>query len=389
MKFNLFQFIMEVFGYPLGYIMWAIYQIIHNYGWAIILFTIVTKALLIPFAIKQQKSTIKMQIIQPKMQEIQKKYKNNPQKMNEEIQALYERENYSMAAGCLPMLIQFPIIFGLLDVVYRPLTHLLHISGDTMSQLIQIATGIIGESATSGYAPQISILNSVKADPNAYAALGGDVVEKILTFDTNFLGLDLSVFPNKVIQFGFSGDALNSMLNPIILIPILSGVTALLMSLVTMRNTPNAGSANDFGHEAIEVILKNMEDHRKDLIVIVAGYTDRMEQFIHANPGLESRFNKYFFFEDYDGKQLMEIFRSMCKKNGYTLSEEGEQFMEKDLQELYEERDENFGNARDVRNLFEQAVARQADRVSQLEEPTREQLMELKPEDLEEESPAP
>ncbi len=148
----------------------------------------------------------------------------------------------------------------------------------------------------------------------------------------------------------------------------------------------NAESANDFGHEAIEVILKNMEDHRKDLIVIVAGYTDRMEQFIHANPGLESRFNKYFFFEDYDGKQLMEIFRSMCKKNGYTLSEEGEQFMEKDLQGLYEERDENFGNARDVRNLFEQAVARQADRVSQLEEPTREQLMELLPEDLEEPS---
>ena len=148
----------------------------------------------------------------------------------------------------------------------------------------------------------------------------------------------------------------------------------------------NADNANDFGHEAIEVILKNMEDHRKDLIVIVAGYTDRMERFIHANPGLESRFNKYFFFEDYDGKQLMEIFRSMCKKNGYTLSEEGEQFMEKDLQELYEERDENFGNARDVRNLFEQAVARQADRVSQLEEPTREQLMELLPEDLEEPS---
>ena len=150
----------------------------------------------------------------------------------------------------------------------------------------------------------------------------------------------------------------------------------------------NADNANDFGHEAIEVILKNMEDHRKDLIVIVAGYTDRMERFIHANPGLESRFNKYFFFEDYDGKQLMEIFRSMCKKNGYTLSEEGEQFMEKDLQELYDSRDENFGNARDVRNLFEQAVARQADRVSQLEAPTKEQLMELLPEDLEEPQPA-
>lgn len=144
----------------------------------------------------------------------------------------------------------------------------------------------------------------------------------------------------------------------------------------------NTDNANDFGHEAIEVLLKNMEDHRKDLIVIVAGYTDRMEQFIHANPGLESRFNKYMFFEDYDGKQLMDIFRSMCKKNGYTLSEAGEQFMEKDLQELYDSRDENFGNARDVRNLFEQAVSRQADRVSQLEGPTKEQLMELRPEDL-------
>ena len=74
----------------------------------------------------------------------------------------------------------------------------------------------------------------------------------------------------------------------------------------------------------------------------------------------------------------------MCKKNGYTLSEEGGRFVEKDLQELYDSRDENFGNARDVRNLFEQAVARQADRVSQLEEPTKEQLMELRPEDLEE-----
>ncbi len=145
----------------------------------------------------------------------------------------------------------------------------------------------------------------------------------------------------------------------------------------------NSENANDFGREAIEVLLKNMEDHRDDLIVIVAGYTDEMERFIHSNPGLESRFNKYLYFEDYNGSQLMEIFRSMCQKNGYTLSEEGERFMEKDLQALYDQRDENFGNARDARKLFERAVARQADRVAQLEGPTREQLMELLPEDLE------
>ena len=143
-------------------------------------------------------------------------------------------------------------------------------------------------------------------------------------------------------------------------------------------------NANDFGHEAVEVLLKGMEDHRDDLIVIVAGYTGPMERFIHSNPGLESRFNKYFHFDDYDAGELLAIFRSLCKKNGYALSPEGDAWAEGALRELYENRDENFGNARDVRNLFERAVARQADRVARLESPTREQLMELRAEDLRE-----
>ena len=143
-------------------------------------------------------------------------------------------------------------------------------------------------------------------------------------------------------------------------------------------------NANDFGHEAVEVLLKGMEDHRDDLIVIVAGYTGPMERFIHSNPGLESRFNKYFHFDDYDAGELLDIFRSLCKKNGYALSPEGDAWAEGALRELYENRDENFGNARDVRNLFERAVARQADRVAGLESPTREQLMELRAEDLRE-----
>ena len=146
----------------------------------------------------------------------------------------------------------------------------------------------------------------------------------------------------------------------------------------------NQDSANDFGREAIEVLLKNMEDHRDDLIVIVAGYTDLMEKFIHANPGLESRFNKYFYFEDYTAPQLLEIFRSMCTRGGYTLSAEGEGAARKLLDQLYEDRDENFGNARDVRNLFEKAVTRQSDRVALLDAPTREQLMELLPQDIDE-----
>jgi hypothetical protein len=144
----------------------------------------------------------------------------------------------------------------------------------------------------------------------------------------------------------------------------------------------NQDAPNDFGSEAIEVLLKGMEDHRDDLIVIVAGYTDLMERFIHSNPGLESRFNKYFFFEDYDGGQLMAIFRSMCEKNGYTMDQETDQAAAEAFQLMYQERDENFGNARDVRNIFEQAVARQADRVADMEAPAKEDLMALTQEDL-------
>ena len=147
----------------------------------------------------------------------------------------------------------------------------------------------------------------------------------------------------------------------------------------------NQDAPNDFGREAIETLLKGMEDHRDNLIVIVAGYTELMGNFIHANPGLESRFNKYFYFEDYNGAQLLEIFQSMCEKNGYTLDDKTTEYARTYFNELYEERDENFGNARDVRNVFERAVARQSDRVAVLENPGKEELMALTTADLQEE----
>ncbi len=138
------------------------------------------------------------------------------------------------------------------------------------------------------------------------------------------------------------------------------------------------GGDNDFGQEAIDTILKAMEDHRDDLIVIVAGYNEPMERFITSNPGLESRFNKYFYFEDYTGEQLMAIFDSMCKKNGYVLAEDARGTAEKFFNDLFANRDENFGNARDVRNLFEDMVVRQANRLSASEgEPDKDALMTI------------
>lgn len=224
------NFIMEIIGYPLGFIMWAMYKLVSNYAVALLLFTVVTKLLLIPLAIKQQKGSVKMQIMQPKIQELQTKYKSNPTKMQEELQELYKRENYSMTAGCLPMLIQMPILFGLIDVIYKPLTHIVHTSAEVLAQISAIcATNGI---QLAGTAPQIIMLKSVQANPEMFSSIGAEAVANIQSLNLVCFGLDMSLMPT----FGF---------NMLMLVPILSGVTAFLMSMITMRNTP--GTAEQGG----------------------------------------------------------------------------------------------------------------------------------------------
>ncbi len=145
----------------------------------------------------------------------------------------------------------------------------------------------------------------------------------------------------------------------------------------------SSGGENDFGREAIETILKAMEDHRDDLVVIAAGYDEPMKKFISSNPGLESRFNKYFRFPDYNGGQLMTIFKKQCGKNGYVLTPEAEKKAADGFDALYENRDANFGNGRDVRNRFENMVAAQSNRVAAMENPGKDDLMAILPEDIE------
>lgn len=123
--------------------------------------------------------------------------------------------------------------------------------------------------------------------------------------------------------------------------------------------------SNDYGQEAIDTILKAMEDHRDDLVVIVAGYPDLMERFVNSNPGLKSRFNKYIYFEDYTPEELLEIFDSMCKKSGLTATKDTRDLVLKHFEEEYTNRDETFANGREVRNFFEKAVVNQANRLAQ------------------------
>ena len=143
----------------------------------------------------------------------------------------------------------------------------------------------------------------------------------------------------------------------------------------------NGGGDNDFGREAIDTILKYMEDHRDDLVVIAAGYDGLMDTFIHSNPGLESRFNRFLHFEDYTPDQMLDIFRMQCGKGSYELEEAAAQ----QVRELIarENRDPvSFGNARGVRNLFERVLVCQANRLAAQESVTREDLMRLTAEDV-------
>ena len=142
----------------------------------------------------------------------------------------------------------------------------------------------------------------------------------------------------------------------------------------------NGGSENDFGQEAIDTVLKAMEDHRDDLVVIVAGYTELMERFIHSNPGLESRFNRFLEFADYTTDELVEIFRSRCEKSCYTLTAEAEPLV-RDLI-IRESADDSFGNARGVRNLFEHILVQQNNRLAALPSVTKEDLMTITAEDV-------
>lgn len=138
----------------------------------------------------------------------------------------------------------------------------------------------------------------------------------------------------------------------------------------------NGSSGNDFGQEAIDTILKAMEDHRDDLVVIAAGYDDLMDRFIHSNPGLESRFNRFLHFEDYTPEELLEIFKMRCAKGCYQLAKDAAGPVRDFLRE--ENRDpESFGNARGVRNLFERILVCQANRLAGQENVTREDLMTL------------
>lgn len=146
--------------------------------------------------------------------------------------------------------------------------------------------------------------------------------------------------------------------------------------------TLNGGPHDQFGFEAINTLLKRMEDDRDRLVVILAGYSDEIQQFINTNPGLESRFNRYIHFEDYTAEELVRIFAYNLQKAQYVITQEAYRYVQQMIAYKVQHRDGKFGNARYVRNLFEKIIQKQSDRVAHIARPTKEQLCTIMAEDI-------
>ena len=223
-----------IFGIPLGWLMNAIYGIVNNYGITLIIFAILFKLLMVPLSIKQQKGMIANARIQPMMADIQKKYANNRQKMAEEMQALYEREHFSPYSSCLPVLVQFPILMGMLDVVYYPIKHMLRLPAEAVSKAVEVATNMLGaDFVAKAYSKEICVLQAIKLDAAPFVeALGEETAGVLSNFDFSMFGLFLGNQPTLT-----PGDKPLGLYLALLIIPVLSGLTSLWMSKLTMDGT--------------------------------------------------------------------------------------------------------------------------------------------------------
>ncbi len=225
---------MQIFGFfgsILGYLLWGLFYIFQNFGVSIIFFTIIVKIIIFPFSVKQQKSMANTSRLQKKQKEIQTKYANNKQKMNEEMQKLYQKEGVSPTGGCLTSIVPLLIMLGIFYSVAYPLTNTLHISEQTVNNAMSYINTIPGFSvgtAANGMYQQISLIETLNKSPELISQLftNSTDVANINMFmkGFNFLGFDLLTSPNSK---GF--------LSLYILIPVLSFVSNVAAQLILMK----------------------------------------------------------------------------------------------------------------------------------------------------------
>jgi YidC/Oxa1 family membrane protein insertase len=213
----------NIISRPFGWVLYQLFELVGSYGVALILFTVFSKIIMLPFQMKSKKGMMEMQRIQPKLKELEKKYKDDKEKYAIAVQKLYKDEGVSMMGGCLPLLITIPIMIGLYQVVRQPLTFMFSLSGDAIRQIAGIVNVPIEGSNLSTL--EIEIASKMGAFKDQLAGIIGN----IRTIDFNFLGMNLARTPN------FSFEAGNLIENW-----ILSGATSFLYSWTAKKYQPAA-----------------------------------------------------------------------------------------------------------------------------------------------------
>jgi len=226
--------IYDIVGIPFGYLMMLIYKVFKNYAVSIIVFTVVTKLLLLPVNYKTQKNAARMQLLAPKLEKLRKSYSNNPQRLQQEQQKLYIEEGINPMGSCLPAFIQMFLLFGILDVVYKPITHILRMSKGVRSNAAEIAG-----TKLSNLRCELKVMDKLKDDPSLFANLKDDFVKKVSDFSDNFtiFGANLGKTPSVHVDWSRRESVI------LFFIPILAGLAQLISSVYSQihqkKTNPN------------------------------------------------------------------------------------------------------------------------------------------------------
>lgn len=274
MLLGFFSSIMDIVNVPLGLILQGIYWLLGNYGWSIIVFAVLAKLMLLPSAVKGQKNQLRMQSIQPKMKRLADKYHNdnrNP-KYQEELQALYTEEGYNPMSGCLPQLIQLPLIFGLWNVIRQPLTYICNFSDSnlynavktmvesgvnnpTVAKLRELFSAYITDGKLAEYSDklqstldlqEIYIADAINANRNAIDGLNEAIQQKNV-IGTEFMGINLGETASS-----------HGLLSWFILIPIIAALSSFLVSFLSMRVNRTQTDKSDPTAKSMNMMLYTM-----------------------------------------------------------------------------------------------------------------------------------
>lgn len=242
----------DIIGVPFGYLMRLIYSICNNYAVAIILFTVLTKILLFPVSYKTQKSSARMQLLAPKLEKLKKSFANNPQRLQEEQQKLYQQEGVNPMGSCLPMFIQMFLLFGVIDVIYKPITHILDISKNVIENAVEIARGITGnDTLTMGNLRcELMTMENLSSNGDKYANLSENFLSKVREFGENFtlFGANLGKTPTMHPEVWDKEAVI------LFLIPFLAGLSQLLVSVYGQIHQKRTNPTQQAGGGCIAVM---------------------------------------------------------------------------------------------------------------------------------------